>query len=347
VAADLDRDGLAEIAALNASGAILIFDAAGNEALQPIGALAVGAAPGFLAAADIDGDGARDLACLLRDGSAAILWNHGDATFAEPVALSATLPIRAPDLEDIDRDGDLDLAAAEGDDAILFAQFIPRVFERRLLFRAPDIAKLLVTDADIDGLNDLVIAHRGQVVTGLEVRRGDGSGAFREPHVLSTPVGFEEIVVADIDRSGAPDILAAFQDAPCPQCPLVGRIFTWRNRTLPPISIDANRNGRPDECDPGAFRRGDSDGDGSMNLADAVFTLRSLFQGGPAAPCAEAADADNDGAVGLSDPVSVLEFLFRGGPPPASPGPPPAPCGLDTDVEGSAANLGCASYESC
>ena len=113
------------------------------------------------------------------------------------------------------------------------------------------------------------------------------------------------------------------------------------------MSLDANRNGRPDECDPGAFHRGDADGDGSVNLADAVFTLRSLFQGGPQPGCAEAADADNDGAVGVSDPVSVLEFLFRGGPPPVAPGQPPGPCGLDTDPPSSPADLGCAAYTSC
>jgi uroporphyrinogen-III synthase len=33
--------------------------------------------------------------------------------------------------------------------------------------------------------------------------------------------------------------------------------------------------------------------------------------------------------------------------PPADPGPPPGPCGLDTDPPGSPADLGCAAYTSC
>jgi hypothetical protein len=215
------------------------------------------------------------------------------------------------------------------------------------LFRSPAAASIAVADADLDGLSDIITASRGVVPPRLEVRRNDGEGRFAEPHLISTPVGLEEVAVVDLDGSGSPDLVAAFRHAPCPQCPPVGRIFVWMNLTFPPASLDLDRNGRPDECDPGGFRRGDADGDGTLSIADAVFTLRALFQGGPAPDCAEAADADNDGAVGLADPVSVLEFLFRGGPPPAAPGPPPGPCGLDADPPGSPADLGCALYASC
>lgn len=45
--------------------------------------------------------------------------------------------------------------------------------------------------------------------------------------------------------------------------------------------------------------------------------------------------------------VLLLEFLFRSGRSPAAPGPPPGPCGLDTDLPGSAADLGCTAYEGC
>jgi hypothetical protein len=60
------------------------------------------------------------------------------------------------------------------------------------------------------------------------------------------------------------------------------------------------------------FRRGDANGDGRLDLSDAVFILRSLFLGGREPRCQDAADADDDGAVTIADAVFVLDHLFRG-----------------------------------
>jgi len=76
-----------------------------------------------------------------------------------------------------------------------------------------------------------------------------------------------------------------------------------------------------------AFRRGDSNEDGMVNLSDAVFTLAALFLGGEQPDCADAADADDDGALTLSDAVYTLNHLFRGGVQPPLPGP--VDCGPD------------------
>ena len=69
------------------------------------------------------------------------------------------------------------------------------------------------------------------------------------------------------------------------------------------------------------FRRGDVDGDCTVNITDAVFLLASLFQGGQEPPCEDAADANDDGRPNLSDAVYVLGYLFSGGPAPDAPGP--------------------------
>jgi hypothetical protein len=65
-----------------------------------------------------------------------------------------------------------------------------------------------------------------------------------------------------------------------------------------------------------AFRRGDVDGDGRVDLSDAVGILEFLFQGRREPACADAVDADDDGAVNLSDCLLVLSALFRGTAPP-------------------------------
>jgi hypothetical protein len=97
----------------------------------------------------------------------------------------------------------------------------------------------------------------------------------------------------------------------------------------------------PDSGDTAAdFQRGDSNADGRLDLADAVFTLNHLFRGGEAPGCLESANANDDVLVDLSDPVFSLRCLFLGGSCPPAPYPD---CGPDPESEG----LGCESFPPC
>jgi uncharacterized lipoprotein YddW (UPF0748 family) len=62
------------------------------------------------------------------------------------------------------------------------------------------------------------------------------------------------------------------------------------------------------------FIRGDSNGDGTPNISDAVATLSYLFAGGNAPDCLDAADSDDRGTVEITDAVYLLNHLFSGGP---------------------------------
>ena len=62
-----------------------------------------------------------------------------------------------------------------------------------------------------------------------------------------------------------------------------------------------------------AVMAGDSNHDGKVDLADAVFTLRYLFSGGPHPSCLKEADANDSDVVDISDVVTVLYYLFRDG----------------------------------
>jgi hypothetical protein len=61
---------------------------------------------------------------------------------------------------------------------------------------------------------------------------------------------------------------------------------------------------------------GDANGDGEINLADAVYLVNYLFIGGPPPDPLEAGDANCDGEVNLADAVYIVNYLFIGGPPP-------------------------------
>jgi hypothetical protein len=102
---------------------------------------------------------------------------------------------------------------------------------------------------------------------------------------------------------------------------------------------------RPETGTP--FHRGDPNGSGAIDIADAIYTLNYLFASGPAPTCMESGDTDNSGQIDIADPISLLGYIFSQGTPPAEPGPPTDPCGTDPDPEGSPGDLGCDLSERC
>lgn len=88
-----------------------------------------------------------------------------------------------------------------------------------------------------------------------------------------------------------------------------GSVSVFQNRTVP-AAPDANRNGVPDRCEDARLRRGDANGDGVMDISDALHLLGGLFLGTAAPPCDKAADASDDGKLDVSDPILVLGVLF-------------------------------------
>lgn len=84
------------------------------------------------------------------------------------------------------------------------------------------------------------------------------------------------------------------------------------------------------------FSRGNANGDGTLDITDAIFTLDWLFVGGSPPGCLAAANANGDSAVDIADPVYWLSHLFLGGPPPPEPFPGCGPGSLAIDEE-----LGC------
>ena len=75
------------------------------------------------------------------------------------------------------------------------------------------------------------------------------------------------------------------------------------------------------------FRRGNTNGDSGVDLADALFVVNYLFSGGQQPGCLDSADINDDGSVDISDTIYLLNYLFVSGPSPSAPGP--QNCGLD------------------
>jgi hypothetical protein len=69
------------------------------------------------------------------------------------------------------------------------------------------------------------------------------------------------------------------------------------------------------------FLRGECNGDGQIDLSDALLQLFILFGDAVTPACADACDLNDDGALNLADVVHQVDFLFRGGATPAEPFP--------------------------
>jgi len=86
------------------------------------------------------------------------------------------------------------------------------------------------------------------------------------------------------------------------------------------------------------FLRGDHNGDGTVDISDAMSLLSSLFANG-VTTCEDAADANDDGNIDVSDAVRTLQYLFAGSTIPA----PIDACGVDPTDDG----LDCAQGSTC
>jgi formylglycine-generating enzyme required for sulfatase activity len=101
---------------------------------------------------------------------------------------------------------------------------------------------------------------------------------------------------------------------------------------------------------PCASMNGDSNGDGGIDLSDAVYSLAFSFQGGPGPvgfcfavgpktpECANInGDVNGDGSIDLSDAVYSLAFSFQGGPGPLPACPSGEVCNddMDNDLDGA------------
>ncbi len=63
---------------------------------------------------------------------------------------------------------------------------------------------------------------------------------------------------------------------------------------------------------------GDANGDGDVNIGDAVYMINWIFKGGPAPKNLKEADANCDGNPNVGDAVYLINYVFKSGPAPCS-----------------------------
>ena len=121
----------------------------------------------------------------------------------------------------------------------------------------------------------------------------------------------------------------------------MGQLFEGRRLVVTVLVVSLLSAGAGRDAYGAPFLRGDTNGNGRVDLTDAIRTLGFLFLGTPESlACADAADADDSGQLDLVDAVRILNRLFLG----ASLLPPPsAGCGPDPTTDA----LDCPRSEHC
>jgi uncharacterized repeat protein (TIGR01451 family) len=125
----------------------------------------------------------------------------------------------------------------------------------------------------------------------------------------------------------------------CPQGLVHDRIYSWQVTARNSRGITTEGPLWSFQTESPVFRRADANGDGAIDLSDALFTVFYLF-GGRTTSCQKSLDFDGNGAIEVTDAVLQLGYLFLNGREPAAPF-----LGCGTEPPGS--DLTCTEYPSC
>jgi hypothetical protein len=228
--ADINRDGLPDVAVISDSTISVMFNHGGGVFGPPHNtALATGSMSMQMLAADMNNDGKIDLVIAqLQPMQVLVLLGNGDGTFRTPLVLSLVNAPHGIVLGDFNRDGKIDLAVEECQsnsgncDTAIFLGNGTGTFTPGSILPTPGATALtqtlVATDLNRDGKIDLAVASlvgssaapTAQFMTFL----GNGDGTFRTP--VTVPVPFTipansiamppTIVAADFNGEATPDI---------------------------------------------------------------------------------------------------------------------------------------------
>ncbi|MBD3403688.1 hypothetical protein GF420_12390 [candidate division GN15 bacterium] len=302
----------------------------------------------YLISDDINEDGLPDLVfASTQANTVTVMTNTGGAMFDTTSYATEAVGAHGVVCADFDGDDDLDIVSAnfesrnlslllnDGTGAFTFDSHIP-------VQNKPTIP--VAADFNADGHQDIAANHWDG--TQVEILQNDGLAVFTSVDMITTGTEPEELVASDIDRNGHPDLVVPNFKSHTISVLLndgSGQMSVEDGFVIPgsgargPRSVrlaDLNSDGSPDVitvnhganhvcivhslCCFGSTGNIDGDNAGSVDLADVIYLVNSLFLGGEAPPCLAAANVNGDlnCDVDLSDVIYLVSSLFLGGDPP-------------------------------
>ncbi|MFQ5877151.1 MAG: FG-GAP repeat domain-containing protein [Acidobacteriota bacterium] len=209
IAADLDGDGLLDLASANKlSNDLSLLKGFGDGTFRVVASPPAGQSPSGLAYVDVTGDGLADLITAnLRSRDVFVLPGDGLGGFGAPISSPAGAGAFGFTLGDWDGDGRLDVAIIDtgtngvtrllGDGAGGFVS--PLQFST-----GSSPTHILSDDLNGDGHLDLAVVNNLSAT--LQIFRGDGTGQFNLATTLPTGSAPESALAADFNGDAVPDL---------------------------------------------------------------------------------------------------------------------------------------------
>jgi hypothetical protein len=170
--------------------------------------------------------------------------------------------------------GALEAVLTDGADLVI-EQGVAAGFAELARWPEPGVRRALLADLDGDGAADLLTLHADRVL----LRRGDGVGGFGAPVTLPLEAGSSDLVVADFDEDGRPDLAVASGDG------IANRVSI--RRALAPAADGSFGFGPPTyvalTAIPTALAAADLDGDGVLDLVVVHASGVAVLRGGGSA----------------------------------------------------------------
>jgi hypothetical protein len=216
--ADLNGDGIPDMVAWGSQTNLMVYRGLGNGRFQTISSTGP-FVPYVGTVADFNGDGHADI--LIATGyptvTLSVFLNKGDGTFGRPVVSpSPANPLKLV-IGDFNGDGKLDLAlltsAYPGTPAVdglfLLSGRGDGTFTAGAEYPVnPNAQDLAVADFHGNGHLDLLVAQGGASLPPPLLYTGRGDGTFAAPQPLALPGSLYNMMVADFNLDGKPDLAA-------------------------------------------------------------------------------------------------------------------------------------------
>lgn len=220
-AADLNRDGFADIIAANrTSDTVSVLLGRGNGNFSSVTRLRVGSQPQAVAAGDFNGDDRRDIAAVnfgVESGSVSILLNSGNGTFrtarTDRIAGRQPLGLATGDFNG-DRRLDLVTADAGSNSVSLLLGVGNGEFRSSRSYSVGGVVPFGVATGDFDGDGrlDVATANNGSRAPGISILFGNGRGAFNRARTLLPNTPATSIRAADLNGDGQTDLTVTLRN---------------------------------------------------------------------------------------------------------------------------------------